>query len=179
MTDGRSRRWLEGIFLTGMSVLALLVSAYATYWQRQQARAMVLPRLQVSTWFDAGKVTIALENVGVGPADIKTVQVSLGGKPVTSWKDFFVTIDAFKGVENPRINSATVRGRVIGPGRETKVLEIVDLRAAARVRAVLPRLTVELCYCSVLEECWHLVDGEGTRHDPARSCRGLPNTFED
>jgi hypothetical protein len=179
MREERSRRLLEGVFLTGLSVLALAVSAYATYWQRQQARAMVLPRLQLSTWLDEGRVALTLDNVGVGPADIKTVQVTLDGKPLKSWRDFLIATDMFKGVDKPHIYYASIRGRVIGAGRDVKVIEITEPRAAERVRTFLPRVVIDLCYCSVLEECWHLIEGESSRHDPVSSCRGLPNNFGD
>jgi hypothetical protein len=176
--EGRTgRRLLEGVFVTGVSLLALAVSAYSTYWQRQQARAMVLPRLQLSTWFDQGLVRFELENVGVGPAEIRGAQVLLDGKPVTSWSGLLEAVDAFKGVENRTIHNSTMHSRVLGAGKEIKVFEVVDPTAAARVRAALPRLSVDLCYCSVLDECWRMIDGEHSRHEPVASCQGLPCTF--
>jgi hypothetical protein len=173
--EGRGRRLLEGVFLTGLSVLALAVSAYSTYWQRQQARAMVLPRLQLSTTFGEGRVTMMLENVGVGPADIKTVQLLLDGKPLASWRDFFRALDG----HGLSVNYSNIHGRVIGAGKDVRVMEVSDPQALERIRAALPRLTFELCYCSVLEECWHLVDGEQSLHDAIGSCKAMPNTFHD
>ena len=87
MTEAGRTRFFEFLgagVLALVSVLARGVSAYSTYWQRQQVRATVLPRLQLATGTEEGLMRLVLENVGVGPADLKTVQVALDGKPVLS-----------------------------------------------------------------------------------------------
>ena len=74
-----------------------------------------------------------------------------------------------------------MHGRVIGPGRETKVLEVHDPKAAARMQDALGRTTITLCYCSVLEECWRAVSGNHSSQVPVpvASCKGLPDGFQD
>ena len=60
---------------TFIGVLALIVSAYTAYMQRQQVRAQVLPILQFGT-SNAPQLDVELDNKGVGPALIKHVVVT-------------------------------------------------------------------------------------------------------
>jgi len=62
-----------------IGVLALFVSGYTAYIQRQQVRAQVWPYLLVSN-YDT-EFSIKVLNKGVGPAIVQSVQVWVDGKP--------------------------------------------------------------------------------------------------
>src|SRR5205823_14563253 len=76
----------EAVIATLIGLLAVCVSAYTAYMQRQQVRAAVWPILQ----FDSGNapdIHFTLANKGVGPAIIRNVIVKVDDQPVRNWKE--------------------------------------------------------------------------------------------
>ena len=75
----------DAVIATFVGFLALCVSGYTAYVQRQQVRATVWPILE----FESGNGTIhfSLANKGVGPAIITHVVVTVDGQPVTNWTE--------------------------------------------------------------------------------------------
>src|SRR5262249_40176541 len=73
----------EVLIATIVGFLALCVSGYTAYMQRQQVRAAVWPILE----FDSsnGPIQFVLANKGVGPAIIKHVIVKVDDQPVKNW----------------------------------------------------------------------------------------------
>src|SRR6476659_10399204 len=73
----------ETVIATIVGLLALCVSGYTAYMQRQQVRAAVWPILE----FDSrnGPIQFILANKGVGPAIIKHVIVRVDDQPVKNW----------------------------------------------------------------------------------------------
>jgi hypothetical protein len=82
-TRGASR--YDAVIATFVGFLALCVSGYTAYMQRQQVRGAVWPILE----FDHGNgpVRFTLANKGVGPAIIKQVIVKVDGQPVKNWAE--------------------------------------------------------------------------------------------
>ena len=66
-----------------VGLLALVVSGYTAYIQRQQVRAQVWP------WLVAGnndlEHSLEVLNKGAGPAIVRSVQVFVDGKPQPTW----------------------------------------------------------------------------------------------
>jgi hypothetical protein len=63
-----------------IAVLAVAVSAYTAYLQRQQVRAQVWPVLEYGTGNEP-ELRLWLANKGVGPALIRHVMVTVDDKP--------------------------------------------------------------------------------------------------
>jgi len=138
------------------------VSGYTAYVQRQQVRAAVWPILE----FDSSNtpdIHFTLANKGVGPAIIRHVIVMVDGQPVRNWRE---------AVE-----------RILGPGYLASESDMsFHVFAAGESRTVFTprdpennplnfdksnplwvkmnkerlRVSVEICYCSTLGECWTL-----------------------
>ncbi|MBV8375238.1 MAG: hypothetical protein JO302_06980, partial [Candidatus Eremiobacteraeota bacterium] len=96
-----------------IAIAALLVSAltagtliYQTHVIGAQYAAAIWPYLSVETTYDnPNGVTIALNNEGLGPALIHSARLSVDGKSVASWNDYFLTLAR----EDPRIRSFFTR----------------------------------------------------------------------
>ncbi|MFO1506439.1 MAG: hypothetical protein U1F23_05075 [Lysobacterales bacterium] len=90
---GRGIRWdaIAAIIAALVGLLALCVSAYTAYIQRQQVRAQVWPYLLAGN--DDGK-SIDVGNKGVGPAIVKTAQVFIDGTPQTTWSNVLAALAA-------------------------------------------------------------------------------------
>ena len=83
----RARNWdaYTAAVATLIGLLALLVSGYTAYVQRQQLRAQVWPHLTLSTSNVPPEVGIHVVNSGTGPARIAAVRVTVDGRPVATW----------------------------------------------------------------------------------------------
>src|SRR6185312_15580863 len=73
------REWdgVAAVIAAFVGLLALCVSGYTAYLQRQQVRAQVWPYLE--TGISSSKRGVSLSNKGVGPAIIRSAQVLVDG----------------------------------------------------------------------------------------------------
>ena len=175
-TRGASR--FDVVIATIVGFLALCVSGYTAYMQRQQVRAAVWPILE----FDSsnGPIQFFLANKGVGPAIIKHVVVKVDDQPVKNW---YQVLDKILGPGFHPGEEADMSGHVFSGG-ETRNLFIPHDDANkplafdksnplwVKLNADRARVTVEICYCSTLGECWTLRAGGKTPSTitPTRHC---------
>ncbi len=148
------------------SMLALLTSVYQTglmqsqtELMQKQSRASVWPYISLgensTNRHGEEAFTWRIDNNGVGPAKIESVVVSLDGKPYTTWDKVFAALKPdmpFHGAQS------SVNGTVLPPSlnRETTV-EMVKPSDPQLARAVLEakdRFQIQVCYCSVYDDCW-------------------------
>ena len=180
-TRGASR--YDAVVATFVGFLALCVSGYTAYMQRQQVRAAVWPILQ----FDSGNapdIHFTLANKGVGPALIRNVIVKVDNQPVKNWDE---AMKKLLGPGEHLFSESDMNGYVLAPNES---IIAVTLRDANNNPLVFDksnplwvtmnkerfRVTAEICYCSTLDECWTLRAGgltpgttTETRHCPSRS----------
>ena len=83
-TRGASR--YDAVIATFVGFLALCVSGYTAYMQRQQVRAAVWPILEYQT-SNAPDIHFTVANKGVGPAIIKNVIVRVDDQPMKNWAE--------------------------------------------------------------------------------------------
>lgn len=147
----RVRSWdaLAALIAALIGILALLVSGYTAYIQRQQVRAQVWPHLLVGN-YDPEHL-IGVLNKGVGPAILGSVQVFIDGEPKHSWKQAFEAL----GLPADGFEISTLSGNVISAGERVVALKVADETTYRSFRAELrKRFGIEICYCSTLGECW-------------------------
>lgn len=163
----RSRMAQWGSLLAlAVSAMALAVGSYQTLlMQRQtrlmqvQARASVWPRVDIGYNYDNGTnadFDLHLENNGVGPAIVRSVRLSLDGKPMHHWSEVIAGIATKGGTAHAELSG--IADIVIPPStnRDTLVraLSIHDPELARKLFGALKRLDMHVCYCSVYDECW-------------------------
>ena len=145
-----------------ISGLALAVGVYQTRLMQTQARASVWPYVtsgfRYSMYGDNQGFELHLQNNGVGPAIVRSTQIKLDGKPVKHWDEVIaVLLDGNKDVPADAALSG-LHGIVIPPStnRETDVIAIrTNKTALAKVLyEARDRLGVDICYCSVYDDCW-------------------------
>jgi hypothetical protein len=153
-----------------VALMALAVSSYNVVLQRQQLKAQTWPHLEWSYSNGyADKFTFSLANTGTGPAKIQSVLVTLDGKPVSTWKEAVNQIA-------PSLTQgySGIGGRVLGAGVEINPLTLTPHPSKDEETALLKRLDVQLCYCSVLGDCWLLAEDE----KPVEKCPKYPHPFQ-
>jgi hypothetical protein len=173
-----------------VSAVAAGTAAYQTYVINQQYGASVWPYLDVATTrgtTDQTNIeTIKLTNDGLGPLLMRSAQLSVDGKPVSSWNEYThaLTHDplwrlALKGSTSRSSSSDIDASTIIRPGEDLPVFTI-GLPKGVPLRLVLRHpITIDFCYCSLNNSCWkhHATPGVTTGEfpKPAAYCTIGPN----
>ncbi|WP_394840914.1 hypothetical protein LZC95_28040 [Pendulispora brunnea] len=63
-------------------------------------------------------------------------------------------------------------------GARVETLHVLDESLAKSLASQVHRLTMVICYCSVLDECWSL-RSDPTRNEPVAACPTGPTAFKD
>jgi len=146
-----------------ISAFALAIGAYQTRLMQTQARASVWPYVVLGFHYaDKGEhpeFALHVENNGVGPALVRSVQVWFDGKPVEHWdKVFDALFPAAMGHGSVNASLSGLASVVIPPStnRETMIdaVKIADPVAAKAMFDARERLKIDICYCSVYDDCW-------------------------
>ncbi len=147
----RERNWdaLAALIAAAIGVLALLVSGYTAYIQRQQVRAQVWP------WLVAGNndldQSLVIYNKGVGPAIVRSAQMFVDGRPQTDWHHVLIAL----GLPEHGFEQSTINPNVLTPGEQLKAIKFPEAERWLAFRAAASkRLTINVCFCSTLDECW-------------------------
>ncbi len=171
MPEEKARRGAsryDAVIATLVGFCALCVSGYTAYVQRQQVRAAVWPILE----FDSsnGPIRFTVANKGVGPAIIKHVIVKVDDQPVKTWYEAF---EKMLGSEKQTGEESDIGGHVFSAGESQNVFTPHDDANNpinfdksnplwVQLNKDRNRVTVEICYCSTLGECWTLHAGGST-----------------
>jgi len=161
----RSASRYDAIIATLVGFLALCVSGYTAYMQRQQVRAAVWPILEFDT--SNGPIRFMLANKGVGPAIIKNVIVKVDDQPVKNW---YEVLEKILGPGYHPGEEADMSGHVFSAGESRNVftphgddgnpLKFDKSNPLwEKLNTGRNRVTVEICYSSTLGECWILRAG--------------------
>jgi hypothetical protein len=156
---GRRRRdWdaLAAVIAAFIGLLALAVSAYTAYVQREQLRAQVWPHLTIESSNVDPDSAWHVTNVGTGPARVTAMRVVVDGVPATTWYD----VTKAAGYRSGEGVTRSYISRAIIPAGKQVIFARPDRGESSQVRFkdLLPdgkhTLHVTLCYCSVLGDCW-------------------------
>jgi hypothetical protein len=144
-----------------IAVCALLMSTLATgasWWQSRvvatQLSSQVWPYVSIASTTGPSGLELTMSNDGLGPAVIRSLQLSVDGKP---YPTFVAAERALLGPHAPlpRGTFASLGGSsVIRIGGAVTLVKIENLPL---VRAILPqanRIDLRVCYCSILGDCW-------------------------
>jgi hypothetical protein len=166
----RERDWnaLSALIAVLIGMLALAVSGYTAWLQRQQVRAQVWPYLEPAV--SKASRDVLMVNKGIGPAIVHRVQLTVDDRPQRDWRSAF---DAL-GIEKVP-PSSTLSGVVVAPGQQIRQLvfpELADYQAFMQHYA---RIALRVCYCSALGECWVMDQRQQDvtrQREPVDACPG-------
>jgi len=183
----RSRPQLSNItsaVALAVSVFALAIGAWQTRLMQTQARASVWPYLSIGYTYssdtDENAFIWRVDNNGVGPARVERVSLSLDGRPMKHWTDVLIAL-GFKG--KLHLSTSSISGEVIPPSlnRETAIdpIHINDRDVGAAFKNAVERFRMDICYCSVYDDCW-IAHWQVSKVDPVESCDRVGGlSFED
>jgi hypothetical protein len=87
---------------------------------------------------------LADSNKGTGPAIIKNAKVSIGPKFIKEWSE----IKEFSSIIQSHIHSITI------PSGQTVTPLLYSGELVSEILELDKQLSIELCYCSIYQECW-------------------------
>lgn len=177
----RSRPDLISVLALAVSVFALAIGTWQTRLMQSQARAS-WPYLSIGYTYtsgvDADAFLWTIDNNGVGPALVQSVSMRLDGKPMRNWNEVLVALGS-----KQRANMATTSfaGSVIPPStnRETTISAIRanDHDVAALFKGAIQRFRMDICYCSVYDDCW-VAHWQRWRAEAVDRCPAVDVPFE-
>jgi hypothetical protein len=150
------RNWdaLAAVVASLIGFLALGVSGYTAYVQRQQVRAQVWP------WLVAGNNdldhSVTIYNKGVGPAIVRSAQVFVDDKPQPNWNQ---VLDALRIPKPHEFYQSTINPNVLSPGEQEQMIRFSDKDVWQAFRAAaVDHVAMNICFCSSLNDCWMYSD---------------------
>ncbi len=162
-----------------VSVAALFVAWDQATVMRVQQHAAVIPIVTVDMTINQDEqsniIELAIANVGVGPAMIFSANPALGDQPVDRWSDLSDQLFGEDTPESVQLSASTAT-TILAAGETATVLAIRWARSDEGDATLLrlaqevglgssPTLSIDLCYCSVLERCW--ISGRADQNFPA------------
>lgn len=173
---------LAGVFTGAVALYAALNESQAV---RDQTAASVWPYVQVMlNDTDDGsnaRFALSLENVGVGPAKMRGVELRLNGEIVRSWDEATSRLmdDTMRvGVDFGR---SSVTRLVIAPGEEVVAFQTTHrgLSLAMQEAVYGGNTSFRYCYCSIFDQCWLgdlSPDSQTTGPSPVAACPDFGET---
>ena len=176
---------LATLIIASLALYAALDEADAV---RKQQIALVWPRVVIdrsySTTREGTKVSFHVTNKGIGPALVDGLRLELDDVPVQNWWAASRALAGLKPEDMPLYGShRTIDGQVLAPGEDKGLFELSSAKlenlpdeeeeVRAKMKALYPslietlieafdsgRLRLELCYCSVFDDCWVVQSGK-------------------
>ena len=185
-----------GLLTGGIAAWIAMLALFATYKQIQMAKetqmAAVMPIVQVDMGYQykvsPSTFEVKLSNMGVGIAYVQRVRALINGKPV---QDYITLQDA---VMNGRMRSnATLietaaagylpAGESVTPWRYNWGKSIngrgeIEAYLRGQYGAPLDGVTIEVCYCSLFDDCWITSTNDTAKPEPVKSC-GIDGVQDD
>ncbi|MCQ8850475.1 hypothetical protein NQT74_17990 [Alteromonas stellipolaris] len=141
-----------------IGLLTAFISIYSAYTDRAYAKASVWPKIEISRSHNVDSFSYGVANKGTGPALIKYAKVYSGTKFLKKWSE----LPEFKNISQSHLNNTTLpSGHSITP-LKYKGESVSDILAIDN------NIEIELCYCSIYEDCW-VVDRTNITQ-PVNSC---------
>lgn len=126
-------------------------------------------------------------NSGIGPAKIEGVRIRVDGVAQRDWRSVLNALmespDAV-GPEGFRFSTSTLGGRVIPAGEQVNPVTLMGPDAEALIASLDredsdERFSLEICYCSVYDQCWLTTDNPATADADPRPVRKCPDYGDD
>lgn len=134
---------------------AVFIAVYEARLTRAHHRISVWPYVSQYNSYADTTYTRNVVNRGLGPAMVKSFQVSVDGAPQSNWGEAIAQIT---GMPEPgrMVYSTFGNGTVLLPGHTATVLTLPpgDVARHFYVNVNRERLRTRVCYCSLYGECW-------------------------
>lgn len=137
------------------AVVAVMLGVIESQRSHEHRKLSVEPHVLIGNAFHTdGRYQLLLQNNGLGPARVGTVDVHVDGKRMTNWESVVGTVT---GAEVTSVSHSTLVTDLMIPAGETIYpMQIFDPKVGGKFFQNRSKHTIEieLCYCSVYKDCW-------------------------
>jgi hypothetical protein len=174
------------IAVAAVSISAITAAAliYQTRVIGDQFAATIWPYLSVGATYDTSGETIEVTNDGVGPALVRSAQLSVDGREVRAWNDYVKVLThdpqlrelflrALAAYKAGRVDALVAMSSIgpsstLRPGESQRLLRISLPEIVPTQALVKHSVALDFCYCSLNGSCWtlHATPGQ-IDHEPA------------
>ncbi len=154
---------LAGVFTGAVALYAALNESQAV---RQQSAASVWPYVQFMiedrSDADSAHFSLSFDNVGVGPARMRGMQLIHRGEAVISWEAMTVALLGEAAELGSDYGQSSASRRVLAPGDSVTAFNTDRRDLALAIQRAVYRGDVALsyCYCSIFDQCWTVATPE-------------------
>lgn len=166
----RSPQTLIALSAVLLSLCGLFISIYEAKLIREQQYASVWPNLEIAPSVNPGDLKIFVQNTGIGPARIINAKVTYQDKLLADWGDLLNNFSYEKA--NYSGYQSLIKGRVLPPDSDQELIFRIE-SVSQNSDPILTRklseeigngnIDVQLCYCSVYDDCWSINMSDVTR----------------
>jgi hypothetical protein len=135
-----------------ISAVACAASLYQLHVASSSISAQTWPYVTIGWSYANDETGVAVDNDGLGPALIRDVVLTIDGR---EQHDALSAVRQI--VSNPKAEvqiHALTRGVVIRAGRSLSLFVVRGPAPANELRAAQSRINLQICYCSILGQCW-------------------------
>ena len=142
-----------------VSLSALGVGVYEAALQRRHDRAEVWPHLEVEVFVGDSGAKVQVENTGLGPAVVESIEVAADGRAQHNWRGVLQALvgDSLRSYSN---NTAYQHG--VRPGDRVTLLGLPRESLPTPFWNQVKRVVVTVCYRSVFGDHWIVRDTLGS-----------------
>jgi hypothetical protein len=103
-------------------------------------------------------ITMGVTNAGVGPAKVESVQLFWRGVPYPTSAAFVRACCGYTHKPYDGMQQSLLQGRVLRAGQDDAFVTVpkatIGEEGWVRLEAARTRAALQICYCSVFDECW-------------------------
>lgn len=173
---------VAGVFTGAVALYAALNESQAV---RQQTAASVWPYVQYTindySNEDTAEFALTMNNVGVGPARMQAMLLTLDGKAIPDWQSMTETVlgrETRVGIDYGKLS---VSHRVLAPGELITVFQTDNTELALKLQEVVYSGTaaISYCYCSIFDDCWISSSAPSAEKQPIQPVDQCPDYGSD
>ena len=160
---------VAGVFTGAVALYAALTESQAV---RQQTAASVWPYVQFmindTNNGDSASFALSLDNVGVGPARMRGMQLTYNDRAVRDWEELTEALLEQNAELGVVYGKSSVSRRVLGPGESIEAFQTHHTELAMKMQEAVysGAMTLSYCYCSIFDECWSTSSSRPADEEP-------------
>ncbi|MEM8765367.1 MAG: hypothetical protein AAGD88_16220 [Bacteroidota bacterium] len=138
-----------------ISIIAMATSIYEANILKSQQKSMVWPYMSIGTSYSNNGFSATAFNNGTGPAIVKSMEVSVDGKPVETMLDLVKVLMPKSNLGYDILRQQKINHYVFRPGEELEIIGFAwteETRELAKL--IYQRVRIRIGYESVLGDSW-------------------------
>ena len=133
-----------------VSLCAIGLSIYEVNILEEQKHASVWPRVYAARNTTDISYQVTVRNAGVGPAQIRYVEVMTNKQPIRTWRQGLESVLQKDGFN---MSKSTLSNLILLPGDKINPLTVEGDDAVTFYKNK-GSFKLKICYCSIYERCW-------------------------